>query len=208
MLLAPADMIVRFEGWWDGLLLVEFAASIVEEGADSLLGRLQDEDKLIERASQKPLWGWGGWGRWRVRVEWTGEEMTSSDGMWVIARGERGNFGLIANTLLVVLPFGLFLWRVRARDWAFPMFAAPAALAMLLLMWSVDNLFNAMHNPIYVMAAGGLSGLYLAYPRLLAQHRAMQQQQYAMMLMAQQQAMAQERQRMVAAAAAGAGHGQ
>jgi hypothetical protein len=102
---------------------------------------------------------------------------------------------------MVILPFGLLLLRIRARDWSLAAFAAPAALAMLLLMWSVDNLFNAMHNPIYIIAAGGLSGLYLAYPRLLSQHRAMQQQ-YAMMLMAQRQAMVQRQ-----AVAAPSGHG-
>lgn len=195
MFIAPVYMIARIEGWWNGAELVNIATSIDEERAQSLQDRLNEEDLLMARASERPLWGWGGWGRWRIKDEWTGEDLTSSDGMWVIVRGERGNFGLIANTLLVLLPFALFVVRVPAREWARPAFAAPAALAVLLLMWSIDNLFNAMHNPIYIIAAGGLVGLYLAYPRLIARQRAMQQQ-FAMMVMAQQQAYMQEQQRL------------
>jgi hypothetical protein len=194
MLVTPAYMIVRIEGWWHGEQLVEISRSIDEERAISLQGRLDDEELLIERASEKSLWGWGGWNRWRVTNEW-GEKLTSSDGMWVIARGERGDFGLIANNLVVLLPFILLLLRVPAGNWASPMYAAPAALAMLLLLWSIDNLFNAMHNPIYIIAAGGLSGLYLAYPQLMARYGAMQRQ-YVAMMMARQQAMIQQQRAM------------
>jgi hypothetical protein len=56
-----------------------------------------------------------------------------------------------------------------------------------------------MHNPIYIMAAGGLSGLYLAYPQLIARYRAMQQQ-HMLMMMAQQQAMIQQQQQRMAEA--------
>jgi hypothetical protein len=180
LLVPPAYMLARSQGWWDGQQLLDLSAKIDEERADSLRGRLLDENLLIERASEKPIFGWGGWGRWRVRDDETGEDMTSSDGMWVIVRGERGMFGLAANTLVVLLPFVLLLRRVPARDWTHPVFAAPAVLGMLLLMWSIDNLFNAMHNPVYVMAAGGLSGLYLAYPQLVARLQAMQRYAFAM----------------------------
>jgi hypothetical protein len=197
LLVTPAYMIVRTQGLWDGQQLVDLAAEIDEERAFSLQGRLDDENLLIAKASEAEhaMWGWGGWGRWRVTDEWTGENLTSSDGMWVIVRGERGNFGLVVNTLVVMLPIVLFMLRVPARQWASPMFAAPAALAILLLMWSIDNLFNAMMNPIYVMAAGGLSGLYVNFPRLMSHYRLIQQQQYAMM-MAQQQAMNERARRM------------
>jgi hypothetical protein len=199
LLLPPAYMLVRSQGWWDGHQLLELSARIDEERADSLRGRLLDENMLIERASEKPIFGWGGWGRWRVRNDETGEDMTSSDGMWVIVRGERGMVGLAAITLAVLLPFVLLMRRVPARDWAHPVFAGPAALAMLLLLWSIDNLFNAMHNPVYIMAAGGLSGLYLMYPHLLARQRAMWQQHSMAM-----QAAAVRQARAVASAAGGA----
>lgn len=180
LMLPPAYMLTRTQGWWDGQQMLDFAASIDVERADSLRGRLQDEDLLIERALERPVFGWGGWGRWRIRDEDTGRDLTSSDGMWVIVRGERGIVGLAVNTLVVLLPFLLLLKRVPARDWAHSAFAGPAVLAMLLLLWSIDNLFNAMHNPAFVMAAGGLSGLYLAYPQLMARYRAMQLQWLAM----------------------------
>ncbi len=189
ILMPPTYMIVRVEGWWHGEQLVSLAEKIDEERAFSLAGRFKDEDLLIERADERPIFGWGGWNRWRVLNEW-GDKLTSSDGMWVIARGERGNFGLAANTLLVLLPVVLFLRRVHARYWGLPQFAAPAVLAMLLMLWALDNLLNAMHNPVYMMAAGGLTGFALAYPQMLARQRMMQQYQMAAMLAAQQHALA------------------
>jgi hypothetical protein len=181
LLIAPAYMFVRVQGLWDGQELIDLAASIDEERAESLAGRLRDENLLIERASERPILGWGGWGRWRVKDEYTGQDLTASDGMWVIVRGETGGVGLVCNTLIVLLPFLLLLRRVPARHWSMPTFAGPAILAMLLLLWSIDNLFNAMHNPVYILAAGGLSGFYLAWPRQQWAMRRAQQQQMAMM---------------------------
>jgi len=56
---------------------------------------------------------------------------------------------------------------------------------MLLLLHTIDNLFNAMVNPTYIMIAGGLGSLALAYARggamtILAQRRMMMMRQAAM----------------------------
>lgn len=164
--LTPIYMFVRAEGWWSGSQLVDVARLINDERADSIEGRLQNEDMLIEKASAKPWFGWGGWGGWRVYDPVTGEDITVSDGMWVIARGERGMVGLASFTFAILLPFALLLRRIPARYWATPMGGPPAVLAILLLLYAIDNLFNAMLNPIYLLAAGGISGFYLAAPQL------------------------------------------
>ncbi len=162
--IAPAYMAVRAYGMWDGQQLVELAELIDEDRASSLSGRLYNEDLLLEKAALKPIFGWGSWGRWRVYDEVTGKDITVSDGMWVIVRGERGLVGLVSITFLLLLPFLLLLRRCPARQWSHPMVAAPAALAMLLMLYSIDNLLNAMLNPIFVIGAGALSGFYLMYP--------------------------------------------
>lgn len=206
LLVAPAYMLVRTQGWWDGQQLLNIAMSLNVERGESLAGRLRDEDLLIAKASERATFGWGGWGRWRVRDEYTGENMTSSDGMWVIVRGERGNVGLAVINIIVLLPIFLLLLRVPARSWSQAAYAGPAVLAMLLMMWSIDNLFNAMYNPVFTLAAGGLAGFYVAYPQLMARYRAMQQQQMAMMMMAQQQALQQQQRRAAAAQRAARAH--
>lgn len=164
--IAPIYMTVRAQGWWTGRELIELAAHINEERAESLAGRLENEDLIVAKALQKPWFGWGGWGRWRVVDEETGEDITVSDGMWVIAFGEKGLVGLASVTALVLLPVALLIRRIPARDWATPAAGPAAALAMLLTLYLIDNLFNAMLNPVYLLAAGGLSGLYLWYPGL------------------------------------------
>jgi len=166
MSLTPAYMALRAYGFWDGKEMVDVAEMISQERADSISGRLENEDMLIEKAAKKPWFGWGGWGGWRVYDPKTGKDITVSDGLWVIARGEKGLVGLVSLTGIVLLPFVLLLRRVPARQWAHPVVAPAAALAMLLMLYSIDNLFNAMLNPIYLLAAGGLSSFYLAYPQL------------------------------------------
>jgi O-antigen ligase len=154
------------------------AEMINEERADSIEGRLENEDMLIEKASLRPWFGWGGWGGWRVYDPKTGEDITVSDGMWVIALGEKGMVGLVSVTAVVLLPFALFLRRVPARYWSTAAGGAPAALALLLMLYSIDNLFNAMLNPIYLLAAGGLSGFYVAAPQLLRQRAGVRHAQH------------------------------
>ena len=167
--LTPLYMLARTQGLWDGRELVDVAKMISDERADSIEGRLDNEDQLIEKASKKPWFGWSGWGGWRVYDPKTGEDITVSDGMWVIARGEKGMVGLISVTCIVLLPFALLLRRIPARYWSTRAAGPPAALAMLLMLYSIDNLFNAMLNPIYLLAAGGLSGFYLMAPQLQRQ---------------------------------------
>jgi hypothetical protein len=38
-------------------------------------------------------------------------------------------------------------------------------MAVLLILYAMDNLLNAMINPIFLLCAGGLSGLYLSMRR-------------------------------------------
>jgi hypothetical protein len=204
LFITPAYMIVRAQGLWDGHQIIEIAASVSDERADSLRDRLGEEELLIARASERPVWGWGGFGRWRVKDEVTGEDLTSSDGMWIIVRGERGMVGLVTITLVLLLPFVLLLKRVPARQWGHPAYAGAVTLAMILMLWSIDNLFNAMHNPVYIIAAGGLSGFYIGYPAQMAAMRRAQQQQVAMMQL-QQMRMVQEGRRRERAAQQAAG---
>lgn len=185
MSLAPVYMLVRSEGIWNGKELLELSEMISSERATSLNDRLGNEDLLTEKALKKPIFGWGSWGRWRVTDD-NGRDITVSDGMWIIVRGEKGLVGLVSVTLVILLPMMLLMKRVPVRDWSQPMYAGPAALAILLMLYSIDNLFNAMLNPMCMVASGGLSGFYVAFPRLQAMAR--QAQMFAMMQWQQHQA--------------------
>lgn len=155
--LVPGYIAVRTAGLWHGEQAIAAAAVISEERAGSLAFRLENEDLILSRARQRPLVGWGGWGRWRVRDE-LGNDITTSDGLWVIAFGETGAVGLAAFVAMVLLPVGRFLRAVPGRWWGRPEIAPAAALSVLLVSFAVDCLMNAMPNPIYMLGAGGLAG--------------------------------------------------
>lgn len=87
--------------------MVETAESISPERAQSLEFRFDNEDILLERAREKPIFGWGGFGRNRVFDE-TGEDISTTDGRWVILFGQGGwarylgEMGLLCWSILAI----------------------------------------------------------------------------------------------------------
>ena len=79
------------------------------------------------------------------------------DGMWVITLAINGLVGFVALTTSILLPAAAAALRVPPRWWAHPMAAPAAACAVMLTLHMVDNLLNAMINPIFICAIGGLS---------------------------------------------------
>ena len=63
MLISPLYIIARANEIWDGQSLVEFVGQFSRERAASLNFRFVNENVLIEKASQRPVFGWAGWNR-------------------------------------------------------------------------------------------------------------------------------------------------
>ncbi len=68
--------------------------------ARSLETRLDNESRLFERAMEKPIFGWGGWGRSRVAN-------AISDGYWILQLGQWGWLGLSLFFAIVLYPMTL-----------------------------------------------------------------------------------------------------
>jgi len=155
----PTYVALRASGAWSGQQLVDSAKSIFsEKRAASLQTRLDAENLLTDKALKRPVFGWGGWGRNRV-IDEEGRDLAITDGMWVIVLGQRGWTGLIAITLAILMPAMLYWGRCPPVWWDHPVAAAGAAFAVLLPLHMIDNLWNAMLNPIYVLVIGALMGL-------------------------------------------------
>ena len=151
-----AYVLVRMTGAISSAELVAAAGTALgADRAQSLESRLTNEDMLTVRALQRPVFGWGGWGRARIHDEW-GQDITVTDSLWIIVLGNKGLLGLTGMLLALFLPTLLFPLRVPARLWGHPEAGACAALAVVLLLWATDCLLNAMINPIYLLIAGGL----------------------------------------------------
>lgn len=152
---APMYMFLRGSGDWGGDAIAEIAGSLHKRRGESFQTRLDNEDRLVAKAMQKPTWGWGRWGRARVFDE-TGKDITLTDGLWVIALGASGLVGLTSIMTSLLLPAIAFAWRYPARTWLHPAVAPGGALTILLTLYAIDCLFNAMLNPIYLLVMGGL----------------------------------------------------
>jgi hypothetical protein len=87
--------------------MVAIAESISPERAHSLAFRFKNEDILLEHAREKPVFGWGGFGRNRVFDD-RGRDISTTDGRWVIMLGQGGwtrylgEMGLLCWSILAI----------------------------------------------------------------------------------------------------------
>ena len=133
--------------------ITSVVAGISAERAQSLQVRLDNEDLLLDRAQERPLFGWGAWGRERVYGE-RGENISLTDGYWLIVLGKGGwirylgEFGLLAVGIL-----GLTFGRGRGLH------PASTAIALALTANLIDLVPNAGMSSLTWMLAGALAGL-------------------------------------------------
>ena len=132
-----------------------FAVSINQDRAASLKTRLDNEDRLLERAQEKPVAGWGTWGRNRVFDE-SGKDLSVTDGYWVIVIGSFGWLGYLAQFGLLTLPTILLGLRQRQFDLSL----ATSGLALILCVLLLDLIPNASIGPLTWLIAGSMMGRY------------------------------------------------
>lgn len=121
--------------------------------ASSFQFRLDNEDALLDRANERPLFGWGGYRRNRVFDERRGDT-TVTDGTWIITIGQGGWVGYVARFGLLTMPVILLAMRQRR----FGITQATAALCVVLVANLVDLIPNAGVTAITWLMAGALMG--------------------------------------------------
>jgi hypothetical protein len=153
-----AYILLRTIAGWSGQELIDLARMISDERGNSLQSRLNSESVLWALV-QPQLWV--GSGRFIYSLQRINNEGPGviPDGMWIIALGCNGLIGLAAFVGVLTLPPALLLRKVKARFWAHPAVAAAAVLAVVVALYMVDCLFNAMNNPILLLAAGGVASI-------------------------------------------------
>ncbi len=121
----------------------------------SLAYRFYNEGALLERAADKELFGWGGYGRNLVRHPETGEILSIPDGQWIVTFGTFGWLGYLCEFGLMAVP--LFLaWRSMRLQTVLPPFLAP--LCLMLGINLMDLLLNATVTPLTWLTAGAILG--------------------------------------------------
>ncbi|WP_297772514.1 hypothetical protein [uncultured Roseovarius sp.] len=138
--------------------ILEQAAKVSPERANSLQFRLDNEDILMERALEKPLFGWGSWGRNHILNPVTGVIETVTDGRWIILIGIFGWVGFLAEFGLIALPV-LMLWLYARRLGTASHVRLIGPVALLLAVNLIDMLPNATLTPLTWLFAGAVLGL-------------------------------------------------
>ena len=154
------------ETYFTDQLVTVMSKVFPEERVQSAEFRFNNEEILADKARQSIVFGWGGYGRNRVYArDWKGDlvDITVTDSLWIIAFGVNGIVGLSSITASMLLPVAsLFVLRYPASTWSHRKIAPVAVLAVILALYMLDCILNAMTNPIFALTSGGISGLVLS----------------------------------------------
>jgi len=137
--------------------IVNDVAVLSTSRAISLQTRFDNEEQLLDRAWERPWFGWGRFGRNRVYRGWDGADSTLSDGHWVL---QMGSFGLVG----FVTEFGLLALCVFRAAMALKFTQTMkesvclAALALIVALNTFDLLPNGWIMPWTWLLAGTLLG--------------------------------------------------
>jgi hypothetical protein len=136
--------------------LVEASTSVSGDRAWSLQFRFEQEEGLLQHASERLIFGWGGWGRSRLYDD-LGRDTSVTDGYWIILIGAFGVFGFLGKFGLLSLPVFSALFALKfARST--PDKVNLAALALIISINIVDGLPNSTISPWSWLLAGALLG--------------------------------------------------
>jgi hypothetical protein len=129
-----------------------------EDRALSLWFRFWNEDQLLERAREHIWFGWGGYGRSRIFDAFTGQDLSVTDGDWIILLGSRGVVGFLATYGLLLS--GIFLAARRIdqipdrKDRRLV-----ATLALIVAVNALDLIPNGLFHTLPYFYAGVLWGV-------------------------------------------------
>ncbi len=135
--------------------IIEWVTTLSVDRADSLEFRVVNENYLLEKARERPLFGWGGWGRSFVYDPATGEGISLiADGYWVGVIGVGGWARYLSEFGLLCLPALVLFFRARRLGLG----PETAILSLVLVANVIDLLPNATVTPITWLITGALWG--------------------------------------------------
>jgi hypothetical protein len=149
--------------------IVDLAKSVSTDRAASLETRFDQEQQLLDRASERLLFGWGRFGRSRL-YDMYGRDITRSDGRWIITLGQFGLFGFLAEFGLLALPVFLAASALRYTESRIDSILL-AALTIVLAVNILDLVPNASISPWTWLIAGALLGRTEALRRAAVRKR-------------------------------------
>jgi hypothetical protein len=139
-----------------GALVGVIGGRVEKERADSLEFRLKNDERLM--AGLGPRWPYGVGGRVKDRPTDANDTPIVPDGLWIITYYDSGAIGVAAVFGLLLLPVARFLAVHPPDSWRTPAVAPAAVAAVVIALFAVDCLFNAMPNVMYLLLVAALTG--------------------------------------------------
>jgi hypothetical protein len=84
--------------------LLSAAATFGADRVQSMQFRFDNEDILVLKGVERPIFGWGGFSRERVYDSDTGKDLVVQDGAWIARFGTHGTVGFVCYFLVLLLP--------------------------------------------------------------------------------------------------------
>jgi hypothetical protein len=159
-LVALTYPVARIWGIFPTDTIVSAAEALSAERASSLKFRFDEDQALLDKAMQRPLFGWGRYGRNRIYGQnWQGDDadLTVSDGRWIITFGQFGAVGFLLEFGLLAFPvFRAFAAIKKATSYLERV--SIAAVALLVGINMVELLPNSTLSPWSWLVDGCLLG--------------------------------------------------
>lgn len=137
--------------------LLDWFGSYSAEREQSLGFRFMQEGELLKRASERLVFGWGGYSRNHIYDIDSGNDISVTDGIWIILLGTLGVFGFIGHFGLLTLPIynlaGAFRLSTSERDRLIL-----SATTLIMAINVVDLLPNSPLTPWTWLMCGSLLG--------------------------------------------------
>lgn len=145
--------VVRSSGMAPLVTISQIATTFSGERAGSFTFRLENEDKLLHKAAERSILGWGSWGRNRIYSIDDGKDLSITDGAWIITLGTWGWVGYLAMFGLLCFGCIRLLWRKKVVS---TISFAPVSLCVLLSLNLLDSIPNDSIRPITWLIAGAV----------------------------------------------------
>lgn len=150
---------VRVLRMWDGRDILPLVDVLSAERSQSIEFRLDSEERLIQSMANNFWFGRGPRGFNFVATEFGGQSWVIGDSIWINTLTSQGAIAVLALWATFLVPIFLAIRNVPVRSFLSLEHVPVTALALVLLLFQVDCLFNAFPTGLYFLIMGSLVAL-------------------------------------------------
>jgi hypothetical protein len=142
---------------WQARELIDLLHQHYPDRAESVEFRISSEQAFMPGIWHRPWFGWSAWDFTPPSRDPDDPLHLARDSFWLITSCCFGLVGVALFFWVHLAPIVAVLRKLPLRDWTGRHGAGLCALVVAICMFVGDCLFNAMINPVYTMALGGLT---------------------------------------------------